>query len=256
VQADAVVTQSFVAPHCRRAPDVGNPDFTGKLGPHGRPFLAGHGVLAVAAEIGAPQSFSVSVHVVNNGLKRIGWREIPQVVGREILTGRGIADTASFVGQVEWQPAALPFTAKPLTKVHLQTSRRKTISPDILNTNLRNHRKFSNRLRVAVASDMTDALVPNVAIAKLPPACLDLVVAGGPSLLRIPEPEGRTGKRTRIPSLEMRFIPIGQASSCRRFSGILAKAIRPVRHDDRGRIPSRIPTHGIAQTDMHSIVSE
>ena len=241
------VLETLLAVHRRFIPNIDHPVFAIELGSHSRPVLAGNGISAVLGKVGSSLGPSVQVGVLRKAFKCFRRRKVPHVVRSEILSRGGVADTASFVGCRKRQPRPLPFVAQPF--LHRQRTGRslKTHFAHVLNAHFGDDGELPNRLGVAIARDVPDALVPHMAIAILPSGFRQQRMHRRPSDFRVPEPKSGQRRRRLGPSLDVRAIPGRQLAISWRIPIKSRYSIRTVRNDyGRGR-PLAVEAQGITR---------
>lgn len=86
----------------------------------------------------------------------------------QVLAHCRVLDSAGFVRATKAEARALPLREEPLLQRHPRDPR----LGDVLNADLSDHRESSNSLRVDIASDVADALVPNVTVHVAPAVLL------------------------------------------------------------------------------------
>jgi len=102
---------------------------------------------------------------------------------------------------------------------------------------------------------MTNTLVPDVAVAVLPPGFDEQWVNHCPADLGVPEPQRGLGSRCRRPGGDVRAIPVRESVIRGRVAFEPADAIRSVRHNDDRSGPLRVVVQCVAEKQMDSCLS-
>ena len=175
----------------------------------------------------------MQVRVDRQCLKSIRRREIPHVVCRQVLAGRGIGYPAGLVSDTQRQSGSHPLPSEPF----LGRQAVKQGALHVLDAHLRSHREFPQGLGVRVSRDVAETLVPDVATSIVPSVCVKQRVQCGPAQLRVPEPQCGFSSRVAGPSCDVWRIPIYEALYRRQIAGIAVHTVRTINNNARRRWP-------------------
>ena len=119
----------------------------------------------------------------------------------EVLPSRSVLNPACLIGLGKGKPRSTPLSPKPF----LNWSARSPPSggslhiPHVLNADLGHDREATDRLSINVASNMTDALIPDMGGSIFPVVALKNAMDISPADLSVPKPQ-RGGRQARPPT--------------------------------------------------------
>ena len=232
--------------HCRFVPDIHYPVLAIELSSHPQPFVARYGPLTVAGEVRHALGLAVLVCVCGEPLKSLGRRKIPHVIRREVLSRGGVSDPAGRVGAGKGKSGPLPLVPQPFLHAQRPGGSLKSHLAHVLDTDLSHDRKLPQCLRIAIARNMPQALVPDVAIPIFPPGLGQHGMHRRPSDFRVPKPKRRFRRRGPGPRTNVRLIPLGQPAIGGRIALKARYPVCPIRHDHRRRRPSPVQVQRVS----------